>query len=323
LKKSALLAILVVLVQLVEVIAEAQQPAKVPRVGILRIGSPPDPLIDDFRDELSKLGYLEGQNIVIEYRYTQGKQGQLPDLAADLVRRKVDVIIAPGGTAARIAKATTNTIPIVVTAVADPVGEGLVSNLARPGGNVTGLSNLSPDLSGKRIEILQEAFPKIARVAVLVAPSEEGGQLKATDDSARTLKLQIQAFEVHSRNDIENAFKTMKKQSHDAFIVFGSGVTFEHRKFLADQLARTRRPAMLPHSAFVESGGLMSYGPNFSDLYRRAAVYLDKILKGTKPADLPVEQPKKFEFIINLKTAKQIGLTIPPNVLARADRVIR
>jgi putative ABC transport system substrate-binding protein len=303
--------------------AEAQQPSKVSRVGILRIGSPPDPLIGDLRDELSKLGYLEGQTIAIEYRYTQGKEAQLRDLAADLVRQKVDVIVAPGGTAARIAKDTTKTIPIVITAVADPVGEGLVSNLARPGGNVTGVSNLSPDLSGKRIETLKEAFPKISRVAILVAPSEEGGQIKAADDTARTLRLQTQAFEVHSRNDIDNAFKTITNHSHDAFLVIGSGITFENRKFIADQLITVRRPAMLPHIAFVESGGLMSYGPNFSDLYRRAAVYVDKILKGAKPADLPVEQPTKFELVINLKTAKQIGITIRPNVLARADKVIR
>jgi putative ABC transport system substrate-binding protein len=300
--------------------AQAQQPGKMPRIGILRIGSPPDPLIGDFRDELGKLGYSEGQNVAVEYRYTQGKEGQLRDLAADLVSRKVDVIVAAGGTAARTAKDTTKTIPIVVIAVADPVGEGLVSNLARPGGNVTGVSNVSPDLSGKRIEILKEAFPKISRVAVLVAPSEEGGQLKATDDAARALKLQIQAFEVYSRKDIENAFK---KQRHDAFIVFGSGITFEHRKFVTDQLISIRRPAMLPHIAFAVSGGLMSYGPNFSQLYRRAAVYVDKILKGSRPADLPVEQPKEFEFIINLKTAKQISVTIPPNVLARANRVIK
>jgi putative tryptophan/tyrosine transport system substrate-binding protein len=322
-KGASVTSILVVVVLLADAItAQAQQSAKIPRVGILRIGSPPDPLIGDFRDELSKLGYSEGQNIAIEYRYTQGKE-QLRDLAADLVRQKVDVIVAPGGTAARIAKDTTKTIPIVITAVADPVGEGLVSNLARPGGNVTGVSNVSPDLSGKRIEILKEAFPKISRLAVLLAPSEEGGQLKATDDSARTLKLQIQAFEVHSRNDIDNAFNTIKKQSYDAFIVFGSGITFEHRKFLADQLVSIRRPAIWPHVAFVVSGGLMSYGPNFSELYRRAAVYVDKILQGAKPADLPVEQPKEFEFIINLKTAKQIGVTIPPNVLARANKVIK
>jgi putative ABC transport system substrate-binding protein len=323
-KNAAVSSILIVGVLFtLALIAEAQQAEKMLRVGILRIGSPPDPLIGAFRDEIRKLGYLEGQNIVFEYRYTQGKQGQLRDMAADLVRQKVDILVAPGGTAARVAKDSTTTIPIVITAVADPVGEGLVSNLARPGGNVTGLSNLSPDLSGKRIETLKEAFPKISRVAILVAPSEEGGQIKAADDTARTLRLQTQAFEVHSRNDIDNAFKTITNQSHDAFLVIGSGITFENRKFIADQLITVRRPAMLPHIAFVESGGLMSYGPNFSDLYRRAAVYVDKILKGAKPAELPVEQPTKFELVINLKTAKQIGLTIPPNVLARADKVIK
>jgi len=304
-------------------LAQAQQATKLSRVGVLRLGSPPDPLIDAFRDALSKLGYVEGQNVVIELRYTRGKGGQLQELATDLVRQKVDVIVAPGGTAARIAKDATKTIPIVVTAVADPVGEGLVSSLARPGGNVTGFSNLSPDLSGKRIEILKEAFPRIARVAVLVTPSEEGGQLKATGDLARVLNLRIHAFEVNTRTDIEAAFGKLKKQSPDAWLILGSAITFEHRKLLAQRLVESRLPAILPHVAFVESGGLMSYGPNFADLYRRAAVYVDKILKGVKPADLPIEQPTKFEFVINLKTAKQMGLTIPPNVLARADRVIR
>jgi putative ABC transport system substrate-binding protein len=303
--------------------APAQQTSKVPRIGILRIGSPPDQLIDDFRDELSKLGYLEGQNIAIEYRYTKGKEAQLRDLIAELVRRKVDVIMAPGGTAARAAKESTNTIPIVITAVADPVGEGLVSSLARPGGNITGLSNLSPDLSGKRLEILKETFPKITRLAILVTPTEEGGQLKAAADLARRLKLQIYVFEVHTLNDLENAFKAMTKQPADALFVLGSAIIFEHRKLLAELVAKTRWPAMFPHIGFVEAGGLMSYGPNFSDLYRRAAVYVDKILKGTKPADLPVEQPRKFDFVINLKTAKTLNLTIPQSVLYRADKVIK
>ncbi len=301
----------------------AQQPTTLARIGILRLGSPPDPLIDAFREALTKLGYLEGRNIVTDLRYTRGKEAQLRESAAELVRQKVDLIVAPGGTAARIAKNATKTIPIVVTAVADPVGEGLVSSLARPGGNVTGLSNLSPDLSGKRIEILKEAFPKISRLAVFATPSEEGGQLKASDDSARAFKLQLQVFEINARNDIESAIRKLKKQNPDALLVLGSAITFEHREYLVEQLVAIRRPAMLPHVAFVDSGGLMSYGPNFTDLYRRAATYVDKILKGAKPANLPVEQPTKFELIINLKAAKQIGLTIPPNVLARADRVIK
>jgi putative ABC transport system substrate-binding protein len=303
--------------------AEAQEPGKIARIGVLRIGSPPDPLIDSFRDGLSNLGYVEGRNIAFELRYTQGSEDRLRELAADLVRRKVDVIVAPGGTAARVAKESTRSIPIVITAVADPVGEGLVSSLARPGGNVTGLSNLSPDLAGKRIEALKEAFPKISRLAILVAPSEEGGQLKTIENAAKALELQTRVFQVNSGSDIGGAFDAMPKQRHDAILVIGSGITFEHRKSIAAHLIKLRLPAMMPHVAFVEAGGLMSYGPSFADLYRRAAVYVDKILKGSKPAELPVEQPTKFDFIVNLKTAKQIGLTIPPSVLARADRVIR
>jgi putative ABC transport system substrate-binding protein len=302
---------------------EAQQAGKVARISVLRIGSPPDPLIDNFRDGLNKLGYVEGRNIVFELRYNQGSEDQLRELATDLVRQNVDVIMAPGGTAARVAKDTTRSIPIVITAVADPVGEGLVSSLARPGGNVTGLSNLSPDLSGKRIETLKEAFPKLSRLAILVAPSEEGGQVKAIEKAAKTLQVQTKFFQVNGRRDIDSAFDAMTKQRHDAILVIGSGITFEHRKFIAEQLIKLRLPAMTPHVAFVETGGLMSYGPSFADLYRRAAIYVDKILKGAKPAELPVEQPIKFDLIINLKTAKQIGLTISPNVLARADRVIR
>ena len=321
--KNILLIVLVMMVSLAGGVSHAQQPTKLARIGVLRLGSPPDPLIDAFRDALSKLGYVDGRNIVMELRYTRGKEGQLPNLAAELVREKVDLLVAPGGTAARIAKDATKAIPIVVTAVADPVGEGLVASLARPGGNVTGLSNLSPDLSGKRIEILKEAFPKISRLAVLATPSEEGGQLQAAIESARVWKLQVRSFEVNVRHDIETAFIEMNKPSPDALLVLGSAITFEHRKFLVEKLVKIRRPAILPHVAFVESGGLMSYGPNFTDLYRRAAIYVDKILKGAKPTDLPVEQPKKFELVINLKTAKQIGVTIPPNVLARADRVIR
>jgi putative ABC transport system substrate-binding protein len=302
---------------------EAQEPGKMARIGVLRIGSPPDPLIDSFRDGLNNLGYVEGRNIAFELRYTQGGEDHLRKLATDLVRRNVDVIVAPGGTAARVAKNTTYTIPIVITAVADPVGEGLVASLARPGGNVTGLSNLSPDLAGKRIEALKEAFPKISRLAILVAPSEEGGQMKTIENAAKALKLQTRFFQVNGRSDIDASFDELTKQTQDAILVIGSGVTFEHRKSIAEQLIKLRLPAMMPHVAFVEAGGLMSYGPNFADLYRRAAIYVDKILKGSKPAELPVEQPTKFDFIVNLKTAKAMGLTIPPNLLARSNRVIK
>jgi putative ABC transport system substrate-binding protein len=303
--------------------APAQQAAKMPRVGILRLGSPPDPAVEMIRKGLSELGYVEGRNILIDYRWTQGKADQLRGLAGDLVRENVDVIVAPGGTAARAAKEATSKIPIVITYVADPVGERLVSSLARPGGNITGLSNLSPDLSGKRLETLKEAFPKISRVALFVTWSEEGGQVKAAEESARLLKLKVRASEVRERGDIESGFKSIAKQGADALLIFGSGPLFEHRALLADLATRSRRPAMFPHIGFIEPGGLMSYGPEFYDIYRRTAVYVDRILKGAKPADLPVEQPTKFELVINMKTAKQIGITIPPNVLARADKVIR
>jgi putative ABC transport system substrate-binding protein len=304
--------------------AEAQQPRKTPRVGILRLGSPPDPLVEAFRRGLRELGYVEDQNITVELRWTEGKADRLDDLAAELVRLKVDVIVAPGGLAARAANRASMAIPIVMIAVTNPVGEGLVTSLARPGGNITGLSNMSFDLSGKRLETLKEISPKTSRVAVLYTPDEEGrSQAQATEEAGRVLKLQLQPLEARGLADIERAFTTMARERAEALLVLGSAVIFEHRRRLAELAAKSRRPALYPHSGFVEPGGLMSYGPDFPDLYRRAAVYVDKILKGTKAADLPVEQPTKFELVINLKTAKQIGLTIPPNVLARADKVIK
>ena len=304
-------------------LAGAQQPGRMPRIGILRLGSPPDPAVEMIRKGLSELGYVEGRNILVDYRWTQGRADQLRILAGDLVRENVDVIVAPGGTAARAAKEATSKIPIVITYVADPVGEGLVASLARPGGNVTGLSNLSPDLSGKRLETLKETFPRILRVALFVTWSEEGGQVKAAEESGRLLKLQINPLGVRERGDIESGFKSMAKQGADALLVLGSGPLFEHRTLLADLAAKSRLPTMFPHIGFIEPGGLMSYGPEFYDIYRRTAMYVDRVLKGAKPADLPIEQPTKFELVINLKTAKQIGLTIPPHVLARADRVIK
>ena len=292
--------------------AQAQQPAKPPRIGFIRLGSPPDPMVEAFRQGLRELRYEEGKNITVEYRWTDGKPERLSAVAAELVRLKVDVIVAPGSTVARAVKQAIAIIPIVITAIPDPVGEGFVASLSHPGGNITGLSNLSPDLSGKRLEILKEAFPKISRLAVLRTPEEEGGQMKATEDVAKSLGLKLQPFDARSPTDIETAFSMMPKRNIDAFVVLGSAILFEHRKLLAELAAKSRRPAMYPHVGFVEPGGLMSYGPDFSDLYRRAAIYVDKILKGRKPADLPVEQPMKFELVINLKTAKQIGLTVPP-----------
>jgi putative ABC transport system substrate-binding protein len=308
---------------LITALAQAQQPKKVPRVGFLRHGSPPDPLVDAFRRGLRDTGYVEGESIAIEYRWTEGKSDRLDNFAAELVGLKVDALVAPGVLAARAAKQATTTIPIVITAIPDPIGEGFIASLARPGGNLTGLSAVSSDLSGKRLEIFKEAYPKLSRLAVLSTPAEEGGQAKATEVAAKSLGLQAQVFEVRRRTDIEMAFSIMVQKRFDGFVVLGSGILFEHRKTLGELAVKNRRPAMYPHKAFTEPDGLMSYGPDFPDLFRRTVVYLDKIFKGAKPSELPVEQPAKFELVINLKAAKQIGLTIPPNVLVRADKVIR
>jgi putative tryptophan/tyrosine transport system substrate-binding protein len=303
--------------------AQAQQPSNMPRIGFIRIGSPPDPMVEAFRQGLRDLGYEERKNITVEYRWTDAKPERLSALAAELVRLKLDVLVAPGSTVARAVKQANATIPVVITAIPDPVREGFVASLAQPGGNFTGLSNLSPDLSGKRLEILKETFPKIFRLAVLRTPEEEGGQMKATAEVAKTLGLKLQLYDARSRTDIETAFSLMVKSNADALIVLGSAILFEHRVPLAELAVTSRRPAMYPHVGFVDPGGLMSYGPDFPDLYRRAAIYVDKILKGRKPADLPVEQPMKFELVINLKAAKRSGLTIPPSVLARAQKVIK
>ncbi|MBI2367537.1 MAG: ABC transporter substrate-binding protein, partial [Deltaproteobacteria bacterium] len=273
---------------------------------------------------LRELGYVEGKNIFIEYRYAEGKLERLPDLAAELVRLKVDVIVATGP-AILAAKKASPTIPIVFAAAGDPVGSGLVSSLARPGGNITGLSSIAQDLDGKRLELVKEAFPKIARVAFLWEPGGSRGNPALTDmeAAAKALGLKLQSLEVRGLDDFESAFARAKKEGAQALITTPTGVINTQQRRVLDFAAKNRLPAMYPTSEFVEAGGLMSYGPNYTDLFRRAADFVDKILKGTKPADIPVEQPMKFEFIVNLKAAKQIGVTIPPNVLVRADRVIR
>ena len=305
--------------------AQAQQPAKVPRIGFLRVGSSADPYVEAFRQGLSELGYVDGRNIAIEYRFTEGKDDRLAEFAADLVRLKVDLIVG-GGTQAIIAvKNATQTIPIVMGAASDPVGTGLVASLARPGGNITGLSLLSPELSGKRLELLKEMAPKVSHIGIL---SDTGSaatvpMLKETQEVARALGLRVQVIEVRSPNDFDSAFTAVKKERVDALNVLNSAVFNAHRKTIVEFATKNRLPAIYGDSNFIDAGGLTAYGPHIADVYRRAATYVDKILKGAKPADLPVEQPKKFEFIINLKAAKQIGLVIPPNVLARADRVIR
>jgi putative ABC transport system substrate-binding protein len=306
--------------------AEAQQPARIPRIGILipSSGSILSARVEAFRQRLRQLGYVEGKNILIEYRYAEGKSERLPGLAAELLRLKVDVIVTVGVLAPQAAKKASGTIPIVFAGASDPVGTGIVSSLARPGGNITGLSLMVPDLDGKRLELLKEAVPKVARVAFLWQP---GGRrnlpLTKMEAAAKALGLKLLSLEVRSLDDFESAFARAKKERAQALITTTGGRINTQQRRVLDFAAKNRLPAIYHYSEFVEAGGLMSYGPDNTDVWRRAADFVDKILKGAKPGDIPVEQPTKFEFIINLKAAKQIGLTIPPNVLARADRVIK
>ncbi len=309
--------------------AEAQQPTKVPRIGFLGAVSPSasSALIEAFRQGLRELGYVEGKNIVIEWRHHEGKLDRLPALAAELVRLKVDVIVTAGPPATRAAKEATATIPIVMANDGDPVGTGLVASLARPGGNITGLSTLAPEISGKQLEILKEVVPKASRVAVFTTSTNPGHaqMLREVELAAKAFGLQLQYLDIlGGPKDIETAFRAAGKGRADAvlMLVLG-GFASAHRTEIVELAIKSRLPAIYPNSQYVDAGGLMTYGVSITDLYRRAATYVDKILKGRKPADLPVEQPIKFEFIINLKAAKQIGLTIPPNILARADQVIK
>jgi putative ABC transport system substrate-binding protein len=307
--------------------AHAQQPKKVPRIGYLSNTSPSadSARYEAFRQGLRELGYVAGKNVVIEYRYTEGKSDRLPALAAELVRLRVDVVVTGGGATTRAAKEATTTIPIVFAQDGDPVASGFVASLARPGGNITGLSNFAPELNGKRLELLKEIVPKLSRVAVLGTSTVPGHArfLKETEPAAGALRLQLQFLDVRAPKDIETAFRTASKGRADGLLVLSGPVLTSHRTQVLDLAVESRLPAIYNFPEWVEAGGVMSYGVNLTDLFQRAATYVDKILKGAKPADLPVEQPKKFEFIINLKAAKQIGLTIPPNVLARADRVIK
>ncbi len=308
-------------------LAEAQQPTKIPRIGYLTGTSPSANAarIEAFRQGLRELGYVEGKNIVIEWRYAEGKLDRLAALAAELVRLKVEVIVTAGATNTRAAKEATTTIPIVMAQDPDPVGSGFVASLARPGGNITGLSSLTADLSGKRLELLKEILPKLSRVAVLGTSASPGmaQQLRETELAAGAFGMQLQYLDILDPKDIETAFRAASKGRADAVLVLRGPVLNSQRTQVVELAVKSRLPATYPQSEYVEDGGLMSYGVSDTDLFRRAATYVDKILKGAKPADLPVEQPTKFEFIINLKTAKQIGLTVPPNVLARADKVIK
>ncbi len=307
--------------------AKAQQPTKVPRIGVLIFSSPStiSARFEGFRQGLRELGYIEGNNFVIEWRFAEGKRERLPQLAAELVRLKVDVILTGGPTSTRAAKEATVAIPIVMGFDSDPVGSGFVASLARPSGNITGLSSLAPEISGKRLELLKEILPKLSRVAVFGTSTQAGNSqsLKETELAAAAFGVQLQYLDILDRKDIETAFREARKGRADGVLWLPSPVTIAQRKQVADLAAKSRLPAMYTASEFVDAGGLMSYGPNYADLYRRAATYVDKILKGAKPADLPVEQPTKFELVINLKTAKALGLTIPQSVLFRADQVIK
>ena len=307
--------------------AEAQQPKKVPRIGFLETtpSSVNSARHEAFRQGLHELGYVEGKSIVIEWRYADGKVDRLSELAAELVRLKVHIIVSGGRTATHAAKEATVTIPIVMGQDPDPVGNGFIASLARPGGNITGLSTIATELSGKHLELLKETVPRLSRVAVLgtsTTPSNAQA-LRGAELAAGAFKVQLQYLDVLSPNDIETVFREARKERAGAVLMLPSPVLISQRTQIVDLTVKSRLPAIYARPEYVEDGGLMTYGPRITDLFRRAATYVDKILKGAKPADIPVEQPIKFEFIINVRAAKQIGLTIPPNVLARADKVIR
>jgi putative ABC transport system substrate-binding protein len=307
--------------------AEAQQAEKIPRIGFLASGSPSaySSRTEGFRQGLRQLGYVEGKTIAIEYRYAEGLADPLPDLVADLVRLNVDIIVTSSTPATLALKNGTKTIPIVFVNVGDPVGSGLVVSLARPGGNLTGLSNQLSDLTGKHLELLKEVAPKISRVAVLgsTANPNRTSAAKRIEGLARSLGVDLQSVEIGEPKDLDGAFSQMTKSRADAVLIRGGALLSDQRIRIAELAARSRLPAIHFDQLFAEAGGLMAYGPSLPDMFRRAATYVDKILKGARPADLPIEQPTKFELVINLKTAKQIGLIIPPNVLARADRIIK
>jgi putative ABC transport system substrate-binding protein len=306
--------------------AEAEPQVKVRKIGYLHASSDTDMRVaqqrEAFRQGLRERGYHEGRDVVIEFRYAAGNIERFPDLTTELVKLKVDVIIAPGTRATFAAAQVTKTIPIIMVAVSDPVSSGFVASLARPGGNVTGMSNVSPELSGKRLELLKETLPRLSRIAVF---SDRSGpvDIQQTDRIAKTLGVQAQFVEIDRSVDFERVLTEISAKRPEALRVLRGPLTSAYQARILKFATKNQLPAMYDDSQFVSAGGLMSYGPDILDLYRRAAYYVDKILKGAKPADLPVEQPTKFELVINLKTAKQIGLTIPPNVLARADKVIK
>jgi len=326
-KREFIVCLMLTVLLLTASFAEAQQPGKIPRIGFLgaTYRSTNAARIETFRQGLRELRYVEGKTILIDYRFADEKLDRLPALTAELVDLKVDVIVTAGSPATRAAKERTVTIPIVMAQDSDPVGNGFVTSLARPGGNITGLSTLAPEISGKQLELLKEIVPKLSRVAVLGTSTRPGNaqSLKETELAAGAFGVNLQYLDVLSPKDIDTAFREAGKGRADVVLALTSFVLNSHRTQVVDLAVKNRLPAIYDRREFVEDGGLMSYSVSSTELFRRAAIYVDKILKGAKPTELPVEQPTKFELIINLKAAKQIGLTIPPNVLARADRVIK
>ncbi len=303
----------------------AQQPARLPRIGVLYLGSPgPTPLVEAFQQGLHELGYVEGQNILIEWRYGEDRVDRFPDLAAELVRLNVDLIVVSGA-AAQAAKQATGSIPIVVAVTGDLVGTGLAASLAHPGGNVTGLTTLAPELIGKRLELVKQAVPGLSRLAVLWNPREQAMALEIGEAkvAARTLGVELQTLEARDPGDLDGAFEAALGEGVEALVLVLTAFFISNRPRVVELAAKSRLPAMSGEPDFARAGGLMAYGPSLADMWRRAATYVDKILKGAKPADLPIEQPTKFDFVINLKTAQALGLTIPQEVLMQATEVIR
>jgi ABC-type uncharacterized transport system substrate-binding protein len=323
-----IIGLLVICVALVAcgAVAEAQQPKKLARVCYLgNTVSATEEMIKPFQQRLREIGYVEGQNLIIDYRYFEGQMERLQNLAAEFVRLNCDVIVTQGTEAAKAAKNATKTIPVVMAFGADAVKRGIVADLAHPGGNITGMTNAGAELYGKRLELLKETVPKLARVAFLWSPTNPNAddELKVVETVARFLRVEIQSLEVKGPDDFEGAFQAATKKRAQALIVGGGGFFGAHRKRIVELAAKSRLPGVYATLQYVEAGGLMFYGEDRSEMFRRAAEIVDKILKGTKPADIPVERPKKFDFVINLKAAKQIGFTVPPEVLARASRIIR
>ena len=306
--------------------AQAQQPAKIPRIGVVSADGDrltPGPQVEAFRQGLRDLGYVEGKNILVEYRYVEGKSDRIPGLVAELVQLKVDALVMRPQPAIRAAKQATKTIPVIMVTTQDPVAAGFINSLARPGGNITGITTLQRELSGKRLELLKDVMPGLTRVAVLMRTGQGDHDFEWYEAPARALKIQLQLVRVRDESNFNAAFESMLKGRTGAFITVSGSLFNRHAKRIADLAIKNRMPSMYERPDYVQAGGLTSYSASDIDSFKRAAIYVDKILKGARPADLPVEQPTEFELVINLKTAKQIGLAIPPSVLARADRVIR